>query len=117
MENKHSDAAENKKYVVVLAHADGWGAVSANKVIRHLHEHYPEVGVHLIVSKASRSQKTGEILTKVKDLKTPRELKETHLLDSVVKLFCSIVRYIVFELRRGMKRYFWRIGWRYRAIV
>jgi hypothetical protein len=23
-----------KKYVVVLAHADGWGALSANKVVK-----------------------------------------------------------------------------------
>ena len=71
---------DKKKYVVVLAHADGWGALSANKVIKHLHDHYPDVGVHLIVSQATKN-KEGHIATKLEDLKTPRELKETNLLD------------------------------------
>ncbi len=71
---------EPKKYVVVFAHADGWGASSANKVIKHLHKHYPDVGIHLIVSKATKD-KEGKIATKIDDLKTPRELKETNLLE------------------------------------
>ena len=66
-------------YVVVLAHADGWGALSANKLIRHLREHHPDLGVHLIVSQATKN-KEGQIATNLKDLKPSRELKETNLL-------------------------------------
>lgn len=72
--------AKPKKYVVVLAHADGWGALSANKVAKHLHEQYPDLGVYLVVSQATKN-KEGRIATKLDDLKTPRELKETNLLE------------------------------------
>lgn len=71
---------EIKKYVVVLAHADGWGAVSANNLITQLHKNYPDVAVHLVVSQATKD-KEGKIATKLDDLKTPRELKETNLLE------------------------------------
>jgi hypothetical protein len=71
---------KSKKYVIVLAHADGWGALSANKVVKHLHEQYPDLGVYLVVSQATKN-KEGKIATKLDDLKTPRELKETNLLE------------------------------------
>jgi|GEM_PF-7082350 len=71
--------ATPKKYVVVLAHADGWGALSANKIVKHLHERHPDVGVYLVVSQATKN-KEGKILTKLDDLKSSRELKETNLL-------------------------------------
>lgn len=65
--------------MVVLAHADGWGALSANKMLKALHEDYPNLGVHLVVSQATKNAE-GKIATKLEDLKTPRELKETNLL-------------------------------------
>jgi hypothetical protein len=74
-----------KKYVVVLAHADGWGALSANKVVKHIHDHYPDVGVYLVVSQATKNQE-GRIATKIDDLKTPRQLKETNLLEYFQRL-------------------------------
>jgi hypothetical protein len=67
------------RYVVVLAHADGWGALSANKVVKSLHAKYPDLGVHLIVSQATKDPE-GNIKTKLDDLKPVRELKETNLL-------------------------------------
>lgn len=70
----------SKKYVVVLTHADDWGAQNANQLITHLHQHYPDLNVHLVVSRATKN-KGGEIATKNKDLKTMRELKETHFKD------------------------------------
>ncbi len=71
---------QEKKYVVVLAHADGWGAVSADKVVRQLREEYPDLGIYLVVSQATRN-KEGKIATKLDDLKIPRELKEENLLE------------------------------------
>jgi hypothetical protein len=73
-------AAKDKKYVVVLAHADGWGALNANKIVRHLREKHPDVDVYLVVSQATKN-KEGGIATKLGDLKTPRELEETNLLE------------------------------------
>ena len=77
--NKTSPHPHPKKYVVVLAHADGWGALSANKIVQHLHTDYPDLGVYPVVSKATKT-KEGKILTKLDDLKLSRELKETNLL-------------------------------------
>ncbi len=71
--------SEPKKYVVVLAHADGWGASSLNTVIPYLHRKYPDIGIIGIVSQATKN-KEGGILTKLDDLKTSRELKEINLL-------------------------------------
>jgi hypothetical protein len=68
----------HKKYVVVLAHADGWGALSANKVVRHLHKRHPDVDVVLVVSNATRD-KEDRIATKVQDLRISRALKEDNL--------------------------------------
>ena len=68
-----------KKYVIVLAHADGWGALSANKVVKAIHAKYPELGIYLAVSQATKD-KQGNIATKLDDLKTSRQLKEPDLL-------------------------------------
>jgi hypothetical protein len=73
-------AKKPEKYVVILAHADGWGALSANKIIKHLHENYPDLGIHLIVSQATKNPTTGRIVTGLDDLRPVRELKETNLL-------------------------------------
>lgn len=67
------------KHVVVLAHADGWGALSANIMLRHLHDHYPDLRVSFIVSQATKNSK-GEIATKLGDLKLPRKIRETDML-------------------------------------
>ncbi len=73
---------DGKKHVVVLAHADAWGILSANKVVKALHERYPDdVAIHLIVSNATRTKDGSEILTKVEDLKASRELKEPKMLE------------------------------------
>lgn len=70
---------QRKKYVVVLAHSDGWGASSANKVVDHIHANHPDLGIYLVVSQATKN-KAGNIATKLGDLKIPRELKETDML-------------------------------------
>lgn len=70
--------SEHNKYVVVLAHADGWGALSANMLVRHIHDHFPDIGIHLVVSRATKN-KDGEIATKLGDLRIVRALKETNL--------------------------------------
>ena len=75
----------HKKHVFVLAHADGWGALSANTLIRHIHEHYPDIAIHLIVSQATKN-KEGKIATKLEDLKDTRELKESNLLEYFAKI-------------------------------
>ncbi len=67
-----------QRYVVVLTHGDSWGAVSANKIVKHLHEHHPDLGIYLVASTATKDEQ-GEIKTRLDDLKTFRALKETDL--------------------------------------
>src|ERR1700722_13867927 len=72
-------AMHQEKYVVVLAHADGWGASSANHIVRGIRKQYPEMGIYLVVSQATKNSE-GKIATKLGDLVIPRALKETCLL-------------------------------------
>lgn len=74
-----------ERYIVVLAHGDGWGVRSANKVVRHIAEQYPDLGVFLVASHSTKN-KRGEILTRIDDLKVPRVLRETCVLDYFNKL-------------------------------
>jgi hypothetical protein len=74
-----------RKYIVIIAHADGWGVLNVNGAVRRIHTKFPKLGIHLIVSQATKN-KIGAIATKLDDLKIPRQLKETNLLDYFARI-------------------------------
>jgi len=76
------------KNILILAHADTWGAVSANKLIQGISDlHNDQHDIHLIVSKATRNQ-SGGIATGIEALREPRRLKE----DALATFFETIDR-------------------------